>query len=142
MKFARLHFGKAAQHFIAGSTRGRLREGVQCRSISHRDSTNEGKRRSSDRFKASKEFKAKRMRSGHMAKRISKLEAESSEIIQDKTSKISRRARRRVLMAKVQADAGQRYEIKMREQFRDCEKSWKECGPRIRNEQCEARNTR
>ena len=45
-------------------------------------------------------------------------------------------------MAKVQADAGQRYEIEMREQFRDCEKSWKECGPRIRNEQCEARNTR
>ena len=95
MKFARLHFGKAAQHSIAGSTRGRLREGAQCRNISHRTSTNEGKWRSSDRFKTSKEFKAKRMRSGHMAMRISKLEAESSEIFQDKTSEILRRVRRR-----------------------------------------------
>ena len=53
MKFARLHFGKAAQHFIAGSTQGRWREGAQCRGISHRDSTNGGKRRSSERFKTS-----------------------------------------------------------------------------------------
>ena len=53
MKFARLHFGKAAQHFIAGSTQGRWREGAQCRGISHRNSTNEGKRRSSERFKTS-----------------------------------------------------------------------------------------
>ena len=87
MKFARLHFGKAAQHFIAGSTRGRLREGVQCRSISHRDSTNEGKRRSSDRFKTSKKFKAKRMRSRRRTMRISKLEAESSEIFQGRHPK-------------------------------------------------------
>ena len=63
------------------------------------------------------------MRSGHMAMRISKLEAESSEILQDKASEISRRVRRRVLMARVQADAGQRCEIEMREQFRDCEES-------------------
>ena len=53
MKFARLHFGKAAQHSIAGSTQGRWREGAQCRGISHRNSTNGGKRRSSERFKTS-----------------------------------------------------------------------------------------
>ena len=53
MKFARLHFGKAAQHFIAGSSQGRWREGAQCRDISHRNSTNGGKKRSSERFKAS-----------------------------------------------------------------------------------------
>ena len=53
MKFARLHFGKAAQHSIAGSTQGRWREGAQCRDISHRNSTNGGKRKSSERFKTS-----------------------------------------------------------------------------------------
>ena len=53
MKFARLHFGKAAQHSIAGSSQGRWREGAQCRSISHRNSTNGGKRESSERFKTS-----------------------------------------------------------------------------------------
>ena len=62
MKFARLHFGKAAQHFIAGSTQGRWREGVQCRGISLRNSTNEGKKEHQIEFGASEICEAERMK--------------------------------------------------------------------------------
>ena len=57
MNFARLHFGRAAQHSIAGSTQGRWREGAQCRNISHSTSTNEGKSRASDRFTTVENFR-------------------------------------------------------------------------------------
>ena len=62
MKFARLHFGKAAQHSIAGSTQGRWREGAQCRDISHRNSTNVGKKEHQIEFVASEIYEAVRMK--------------------------------------------------------------------------------